>query len=264
MNNPDATVNDLAWPEVQNRIDNGCKIAILPFGHTEQHGPHLPFGSDTYFISAVTKAGAELANKEASRPIALVFPTLPFGNGGKFANGELRLSPSTFNAVVTDLMKELEAQGFPKIVLASGHGSNGSVLSTGSSEAFWQGVKADVYTVSPFAFMRNAIKEVLESDDYGHACEIETSTSLHLFPELVKLENVTTDKEQPEFWTAYDTVEAVRNGTVSHFYPEPRQVTDEMPGYVGQAKMATKEKGKKLVDEWVRGFANFLIDLDAH
>src|SRR6266702_543968 len=139
MSNNIATINDLTWPEVQDYLQQGCKIAILPFGHTEQHGPHLPFGMDTYFISAVTKMGAELANKEAGKPIALVFPTMPFGNGGKFADGELRLRPSTFMAVFNDLIKEVEEQGFTKVVLASGHGSNGSVMGNALNEAYWNG-----------------------------------------------------------------------------------------------------------------------------
>lgn len=262
MSNNISTVNDLTWPEVQARIKQNCKIAILPLGHTEQHGPHLPFGSDTLFISAVTKIGAELAMKESGKPLALVFPTLPFGNGGKFADGELRLSPSTFNAVITDLMKELEAQGFTKIVIASGHGSNGSIMSTGSNEAFWQGVQAEAYLVSPFSFMNKTIKKVLEADDYGHACEIETSVMLHLFPELVHMENITSDEEQPEFWTSEDPVQAVRDGVVMHMHAKARQVTDAMPGYVGQPKKASKEKGEKLVNAWTRGLADFLIDLD--
>jgi len=262
MNKSISTVNDLNWPEVQERIDNGCKIAILPIGHCEQHGKHLPFGSDTYFISAVTKMGAELAMQESGKPTALVFPTLPYGNGGKFANGELRLSPSTFNMVITDIMKEFEAQGFTKVIIASGHGSNGSIMSTGSNEAFWQGVKLEAYLVSPFSFMNKTIQEVLEADDYGHACEIETSTMLYLFPELVSLENITSDEEQPEFWTSEDPIKAVRDGIVMHMHANARQVTDAMPGYVGQPKKASKEKGEALVSAWVRGFADFLKELD--
>lgn len=263
MTNPISTVNDMTWPEVQEQLDKGCKIAILPFGHTEQHGPHLPFGSDTLFISAVTKMGAELAMKETGKPVALVFPTLPFGNGGKFANGELRLRPSTFDAVFTDLIKELEEQGFTKVVIASGHGSNGSVMGSVLNEAYWNGSKVEGYTVSPFSFFQKEIDEVLESEDYGHACEIETSTMLHLFPELVQMDKIPNDHEQPEFWVQDETVDAAKKEIVGHMWPKARQVSiDKMPGYVGRPRFASKEKGEKLVNAWVRGFADFLIDLD--
>jgi len=263
MSNNIATINDLTWPEVQDYLQQGCKIAILPFGHTEQHGPHLPFGMDTYFISAVTKMGAELANKEAGKPIALVFPTLPFGNGGKFADGELRLRPSTFMAVFNDLIKEVEEQGFTKVVLASGHGSNGSVMGNALNEAYWNGSKVDGYTVAPYSFIRKTINEILESEDYGHACEVETSIALYLCPEKVQMDKIPNDDEQPEFWVQQETVEAAKKQVVDHFWPNPRQVNLEtMPGYVGRPRFASKEKGEKLVNEWVRAFADFLLDLD--
>lgn len=261
MNNT-PTVADLTWLEVQAHIDNGCKIAIVPFGHTEQHGPHLPLGSDSYFISAVTKMGAELAMKESGKPTALVFPVLPYGNGGKFANGELRLRPSTFIAIFVDLMKELEEQGFTKVVFASGHGANSSVMGNGVNEAYRLGAKIDAYIISPPAFMRKTIDDVLETDEWGHACEYETSTSLYLFPELVHLDRVESDEEEPEYDVAFDKVQAVRDGVVTHFVPAARQVSKEMPGYYGNPKKSTEEKGEKLVNAYTRGLADFLLELD--
>lgn len=256
-------LNNLTWPEVQNHIDNGCKIAILPFGHTEQHGPHLPFGTDTYLISEVTKRGVALAIQETDKPIALLCPTIPFGNGGRFANGELRLRPSTFIAVFTDLIKELEEQGFTKVVIVSGHGSNEAVMGNSLNEAYWNGSKVEGYTVSPFSFIRTEIAKILESEDYGHACEVETSMMLYLFPELVQMDKIRNDHEQPEFWTQNETVDAVKQQIVHHFWSHARQVTmDKMPGYVGRPRFASREKGRKLVHAWIRGFADFLIDLD--
>lgn len=256
-------VNDLSWPEVQDYLKQGCKIAILPFGHTEQHGPHLPFGADTYFISAVTKMGAELANKEAGKPIALVFPTIPFGNGGKFADGELRLRPSTFMAVFTDLLQELEAQGFTKAVVATGHGSNSPVMGDALNEAYWNHSKMDGYLVYPYSFIRQEIKEELESDDYGHACEVETSIMLHLCPDKVHMDRIPNDDEQPEFWAQQENIPAAKDQIVDHLWPMSRQVDiNTMPGYVGRPRFATKEKGEKFVNAWVRRFADFLLALN--
>jgi creatinine amidohydrolase len=201
MNKTISTISDLAWPEVQSRLDQGCKIAVLPFGHTEQHGPHLPLGTDTLFISAVTALGAGRAMRESGKPVALVFPTLPFGNGGKFANGELRLRPSTFVAVFKDLIQEVEAQGFTKVVIASGHGSNEPIMGSVLNEAYWSGSQVDGYTVSPYIFIDDTIKDILESDDYGHACEVETSIALCLFPDRVQMDKIPNDNEQPEFWS---------------------------------------------------------------
>lgn len=223
----------------------------------------MPFGSDSFFIDAVTKMGTELANQEAGKPIALVFPVLPFGNGGKFADGELRLRPSTFMAVFNDLIQEVEAQGFTKVVIASGHGSNAPIMGNALNEAYWNGSKVEGFTVAPYSFIRNEINEVLESDDYGHACEVETSIGLHLFPEKVHMDRIPDDVEQPEFWVQQETVEAAKKQVVSHFWPNARQVNPEtMPGYVGRPRFATKEKGEKLVKVWVRSFADFLLDLD--
>lgn len=260
-----AAVEDLNWPEVRDRLRQGCAIAVLPFGHTEQHGPHLPFGADTFFISAVTKMGAELASERAGKPVALVFPALPYGNGGKFADGELRLRPSTFMALFTDLIKEVEAQGFTKVIIASGHGSNSPIMGSALNEAYWSGARIDGYTIAPYSFIRGSIGALLESEDYGHACEIETSIALHLFPDKVQLDKIPNDDEQPEFWVQDETVGAAKKQQVDHFWPEPRQVNlPSMPGYVGRPLFASAEKGKKLVDEWVEAFADFLVDLDGN
>src|SRR5690348_6285633 len=239
-------VADLTWPEVQEKLDSGCKIAILPVGHTEQHGPHLPMGSDTYYISEAVKRSAELATRKSNKPIALVFPAIPYGNGGKYANGEVRLRPSTLISVLGDIYKELAEAGFTKIIVASGHGSNISWMANAANEAHRLGLKIDIFNVYPFSFMDETIKELKETKIYGHACEIETSTSLYLFPELVHMDKIKSDEEKPYFWYELSKYKAVKDEDVDHFDGKFEKLSDEIPGYVGNPKKASTDKGEKL------------------
>ncbi len=255
------TVGDLTWPEVQERLDKGCKIAVLPVGHTEQHGPHLPFSSDTYFISEATKRGVQLATKESGKPIALVFPTLPYGNGGKYANGEMRLRPSTLISIYVDIIRELSLQGFQKTIIASGHGSNWSSIADGVNEAHRIGLKQDIFIISPWSLINKKIEEIKETKITGHACEIETSTSLYLFPELVHLERIQSDEEKEPYWYLDQSITAVKNETVDNFGGEFKKFTHVSSGYVGNPKKASKEKGEILINTYVREFTNLLLEI---
>ncbi len=256
------TVADLAWPEVQERLDKGCKIAVVPMGHTEQHGPHLPMGSDTYHVSEMVKRSVQLATQESGKPIALVFPTLPYGNGGKYANGEVRLRPSTLMAVLGDICKELAEAGFTKVIVPSGHGANMTWMANAANEAHRLGLVMDIFNVYPLSFMGETIKQIKETKIYGHACEIETSLALYLFPELVHMDKVTSDGEKPYYWYELSKYKAVRDEDVDQFEEKFEKFPDDVPGYVGNPKKASKEKGEKLVNAYIRGFADFLFELD--
>lgn len=257
-------VADLTGPDVRARLARGCRTAVLPVGACEQHGPHLPLGTDTYFVTEVAKRGAQLATAQAGAPVALVFPPVWFGKGETRAPGELWLRPTTLIAVLLDLIGQLDAQGFRRVVLVNGHGGNWPPLSGAVNEAQWRRVRAALYVVSPWSFMGETIKAVQETTTTGHACEIETSTSLHVFGHLVHLDRLPTNGaagEQPDWWAAPSPYAAVRRGSVSDLVGANETVGTEHPGYVGDPTKATAEKGRRLTEAWVEGFAAFLREL---
>ena len=253
---------DLTWTDVKDRLDRGCTVAVFPIGSCEQHGPHLPLGSDTYFIYEASRRGAALAQERAGGPVGLVFPPLWYSNGDHWAPGEVWLRPTTIITVICDVVEQLERSGFKHIVLTTGHGGNPATMADGIREARRNGVKAQLYASSPWAFMDQAmLKEIAETKKTGHACELETSTSLHVFGDRVRLERLQPRPEQPNYWAELSPYDAVRRGTVRQQGVMEGKLGTEHLGYVGDPTKASAEKGKRMTDSWAEGFANFLLKL---
>jgi creatinine amidohydrolase len=112
----------MAWPEVADAVKAGAMTVFLPLGATEQHGPHLPLGTDTVRASALAERLAERLG-----PGFLVAPALPFGCCDEHAGfpGLLGLQHETLARVIVDLARRLTGWGVRRPVLLSAHGGNG-------------------------------------------------------------------------------------------------------------------------------------------
>lgn len=178
----------ITWPEVEAEIEAGRRTVIVPFGAVEQHGPHLPHGTDAIF-------GDEIGHSVAERLGAFLAPTVRVGcsrHHMSFA-GTITLQEETFHLVVADIAKSLAEHGFDRIVLLPTHGGNFQPLGEAVSKlAPIKGVK--IVTFPDVSLLLNAILPVasefgLTSAEGGvHAGEWETSMMLALRPELVKME----------------------------------------------------------------------------
>jgi creatinine amidohydrolase len=116
-NGPEAQLLDqMAWPDVP------AAVLVVPLGSTEQHGPHLPLGTDTMVASALA---ARLA---AARDDVVVAPALPYGSAGEHAGfpGTLSIGSSVLESVLVELVRSADA--FAGVVLVSGHGGNAAPL----------------------------------------------------------------------------------------------------------------------------------------
>jgi len=107
----------LPWPAVPDHA-----VLVVPLGATEQHGPHLPLGTDTAIAEALA---ARLA---AARPDAVVAPALAYGASGEHAGfaGTLSIGQAGFELAVTELVRS--ADGFAATVLVCAHGGNAAPL----------------------------------------------------------------------------------------------------------------------------------------
>src|SRR4051794_21590568 len=114
----------MTWAGIAEAVKAGAKTVILPLGATEQHGPHLPLGTDTIRAAA-------LADRLAERvPGSLVAPALPFGCSDEHSGfpGLLGLGAETLAQIVLDLARRLTQWGIRWLVLLSAHGGNGEAL----------------------------------------------------------------------------------------------------------------------------------------
>jgi creatinine amidohydrolase len=181
----------MTWPEVAEAVGAGATTVVLPLGATEQHGPHLPLGTDTIRAAA-------LADRLAERlgPGCLVAPPLPFGCSDEHSGfpGLLGLGHETLAHVVLDLARRLTGWGIRRLVVLSAHGGNGEAL--GLAVALLRRelpdlevrTKGHLETVSP-ALLEVARRDGIPANDVGlHAGEGETSEMLNLRPGLVRLD----------------------------------------------------------------------------
>ncbi|QIN80489.1 mycofactocin biosynthesis peptidyl-dipeptidase MftE [Rubrobacter marinus] len=179
-------LSEMTWPEVAEAVRAGCTTVILPLGATEQHGPHLPLGTDAIRAAA-------LADRLAERlPGSLVAPALPFGCSDEHWGfpGLLGLDAETFARVILDLARRVVGWGMERLVLLSAHGGNGDALDL-TLELLGRELpdlevrtNGNLESVAPAA-LEMARREGISASDLGlHAGEGETSEMLHLRPEL--------------------------------------------------------------------------------
>jgi len=144
-------------------------ILAVPLGSTEQHGPHLPLGTDSDVAVALADCLA------AARPDVLVAPALPYGSAGEHAAfpGTLSIGAAALELVVVELVRSADA--FGGVVLVSGHGGNAVPLAAAVATLRTEG--RNVLGWSP---------RIPGGD--AHAGHTETSLLLALAPETVRLD----------------------------------------------------------------------------
>src|SRR4051794_33245614 len=106
--------------------EQGWQAAVLPFGATEPHNLHMPYGTDTFQVEELARRACARAYEAGARVTLL--PTVPFGVNTNHLRipGALALSvtPTTLLRLLADLVDSLERQGVRKLVLLNGHGGN--------------------------------------------------------------------------------------------------------------------------------------------
>jgi creatinine amidohydrolase len=228
------------------------EVAVLPFGATEPHNLHMPYGTDNYEVEAVGQRICARAYQAGAK--VMLLPTMPYGVNTNHLQipGALACSvtPTTLLHLLTDLVDSMERQGVRKLVLLNGHGGNELKPLTRElhhrTRVFlcicdWYRVAADLY---PKLFREPG----------EHADEMETSMGLAFFPELVRMELADEGKARP---TRFD---AINRGWVSITRPWHLATTNTG---LGNPAAATAEKGQRLMEVLVERLGNFLVELAA-
>lgn len=162
-------------------------LALLPVGATEQHGPHLPVGTDRFAVEAIARmAAAEIA---ADVPV-LVAPTLPFGSSHHHLpfSGTLSLGTETYYRTLSDIAESLITDGFRRIFILNGHGGNNELIQLVARDLALKhpvGLAAASYwTIAWDGLVKDAAH--VGAALPGHSGRFETALMLALRPELVR------------------------------------------------------------------------------
>jgi creatinine amidohydrolase len=239
-------LGECTWPDVSS---TQFEVAVLPWGATEAHNRHLPYGTDTLETESVAIAAAALAWKRGAR--VLVLPPVPFGvnTGQREIPFCLNMMPGTQTAVIRDLLASLRDHGIRKLVILNGHGGNDFKQIIRELQPSTAVLLAQVnwyQVVPPSGFF----------DEPGdHAGELETSTMLHVRPELVR----PVDSAGPGKARTHK-VSAFREGWA--WMPRPwTRVTDDTG--VGDPSKSTAEKGAGYFAAVTEKLGAFLADFAA-
>jgi creatinine amidohydrolase len=216
--------------EVKEKIQNS-KIAILPIGAVEAHGPHLPLGTDNYLAE-------RLSERVAAKTGAFVLPTLPYGQVWSLKNfpGSINISNESLISLLVDIGVSLYEQGFRVFAMINGHLGNAVAMKEAARKLYSQFPDFKIlYLFYPgVKKVTDEVRETVSSHtSYFHACEIETSYMLYLAGEYVDMSRAISDV--PNIPLSADVT------------PTPwEEFTNS--AVLGDATLATKEKGEKIIE----------------
>ena len=229
--------------------DQEYEIAILPWGATEAHNFHLPYGIDNIQSDYIAIESAKIAWEKGVK--SMVLPCVPFGvNTGqldiKFC---INMNPSTQHTVLIDVVDSLCVQGIKKILILNGHGGNDFKQSIREIQVDYPEIF--LCTLDWWRIMDN---EKYFSEPGDHAGEMETSNIMYINPDLALPVSEAGDGQTRNF-----KLKAIKEGWV-WAQREWTKISDDTG--VGNPKQATREKGQKFLEAVTNKIAGFLVELD--
>jgi len=230
--NKQVWLQNLTWEEVKVKTEESRGTIILPIGSTEQHGYHLPVGTDTMVANSIAEAAAVKAK-------VLVAPPLWFG----WSPHHLVL-PGTIT-----IRAEVK---FDKFILLNGHRIvNVTWLQIVAERAKRKlGVKIVIFDP---AYMSKEFKSDLGWGEVGHAEEIEGSHMWYCYPDLVKMERA---KDNPHNHNTIYHVDPKYKGDTLCYVPsspeEMKELAKKSGGTSGEPSKASREGGKKYHEHLVK------------
>jgi creatinine amidohydrolase len=238
-------LSELTLPQLRAKPPN---VVVMPFGATEPHGAHLPYGTDILEVTALADSACELARAQGGRVVTL--PTIPFGvqTSQQAYPLAMNLYPSTLNQIISDITESLDNSGIEKAVILNGHGGND--FYTHLKELFDKR-KVFLVQVNWFAMCRKLADQLFTAGG-DHANDMETSMVLHLRPELADM------SQAGEQLVAKFRLAAMQAGWARA--PRRWDTYTEDSG-AGDPRAATAEKGARFFNAVTRELAAFLVEL---
>ena len=252
----------LTWPEINDAIAVE-RVVVCPVGSTEQHGPHLPLDVDVVCPCGIAAAAARRIPEEV-----LVMPPFVHGYAAHVMDfpGTTNIHWKHFIDCIVDIGASLAYHGFKKIVFLNGHGSNAPNLDLAARRvnletdaeciacSWWH-----LLTVDP-AFLPGW-RESRFPGGIAHACELETSVYLYLDEDNVRKERIVDGEiAYHRYGSDFRYTDLFGHGPGT---PVSWTASYSDSGVLGQATLATREKGGRAVEEAARQLARMLAEFRA-
>jgi len=240
-------MNEMSWVDYQARMA-GAPPVLLPVGATEQHGPHLPLGTDALLATAVAADAARRVGGIVAPALAYGYKSQPKCGGGQHFCGTTSVDAATLIGSVRDAVREFARHGVQRLVLVNGHYENQWFITEGIDlglRDLGPGATLEVVRLEYWDFLTEAtLAQVFPEGFPGfaleHAAVLETSMMLHYHPSLVRIDLIPSDP--PADFPPYDVYPSRR-----HWVP--------LSGVLSSARGSDAVKGRLIADEVVRRLA---------
>lgn len=246
------------WEDIKDYLSEKTTI-ILPIGSVEQHGKHLPLGTDSILSQDIALDLAKETDTLIASPIwygwaphHMAYP------------GTVTLRPETLTQLVEDVLNSLIYHGFKKIIIVNGHReANLPPLKIALSRVRNR-TGAFIGIADPFYINAVAGKELsdVKPGGIGHAEELETSVMYHRHPELCSPDKAVNNipKSHNKYLQHDPNVFGDKILTASDVY-HYKAVTNNV-GVMGDASTASAEKGEEYQERMVNNLVEFLKYID--
>lgn len=216
------------WPEIQAAWTAG-KIALLPIGAHEEHGPHCPLSTDTVMAEGFARRLADALD-------AVLLPAIPYGETWSTSGfpGTISLSPKTVKRIILDIGTSLKDQGAKALIIVNGHFGNRAPIELACRKLKYV-IQLPVLALD-YPGLEKLAGEICTSKpaapSFYHADEVETSIMLALMLQSVQMDKAAP--EYPDFPATFGSEPILLN-------------TFCKSGVFGDPRAATAEKGERLL-----------------
>jgi len=236
----------MCWPDVSDALETDTPV-ILPLGSLEQHGPHLPFDTDTVCGQAVADGAAGLTRAISLPALSYGAPSRPRSGGGPVFPIGAEIGLGTYFDVVHSIMLNLIRRGVRNLLVLSWHTENSVVMYEAARQACAAASEVDAKVVAldaPTTFVSDETRKRAYVDgpvpgQFEHAGLIETSVMLALQPDRVR---------------EFADVEASLPALPYDVLPQPEGMVAPSGSFTSPANAAA-EIGQMLLDETYAGLA---------
>jgi len=248
-------IHSMNWQELRSPQIGALArdtIVVLPTAAIEQHGPHLPVGTDSFISEAVASA---LDRDFDGKLLVLPVQRLGCSEHHMAYAGSLTLRHETFEHVVMEALASMVRQKLRRFLILNGHGGNQSVGGLIAEKASINWPDVQVVFTSWWMIAADRLGKLVEGafPSVGHACEFETSLMLALRPELVDM-TLAVDDGLPlvSRLLQFDLIK----GAARLSRPMHRMTKH---GVYGRATLGSAEKGHRILQETVAALHELIV-----
>lgn len=227
---------------------------VVPVAAIEQHGEHLPVGTDTMIVEAIVQR-----LDRALEGRLLIGPTLAVGCSEHHMSfpGTLTLTHETFQQWVLDVAGSVARHGFRRILLLNSHGGNAAVCGVLGERIGHRYPDVECLVTNWWRVAADRLQPLQQGSlgSVGHAGEFETSILMAIAPELVDMSAAEDGGRQPR--SAAMHFDMLRGGSAASY--RPFDVLSHN-GVFGKPSLASTEKGHEVLGAAVAALADLLTD----